>query len=39
MQIIAIDQTPRHSQMAWQQDTSTVNEIILNFLDCSFDGG
>lgn len=39
MQIIAIDQTPGHSQMAWQQDTCTVNEIILNLLDCSFDGG
>lgn len=39
MQIITVDQTPGHSQMTWQQDTCTVNEIILNLLDCSFDGG
>lgn len=35
MQISAVDQTPGR-----QQDTTcTVNEIILDLLDCSFDGG
>lgn len=39
MQISAVDQTPGQSQTPWQQDTAcTVNEIILDLLDCLFDG-
>lgn len=40
MQMSTVDQTQGHSQAPWQQDTTcTVNEIILDLLDSSFDGG